>query len=467
MLTVALLGLAAAGLVAGAGFVAGRAMTADTQAALRLDLTALQREYAQSGLGALARNIEARLRAPGPALFLLTDGTGQRHAGNLATMPANLGSTGAPATFTYPAAGNAGSRLAIGVLVMLDGGGGLVVARDIDEQRRLIASLTSSLAIGLVVLGVLGLVAGTVLARHILGRIDTVSATSKAIMAGDLSGRVPRTGSDDELDRLAGQLNAMLERIEQLMAGLREVSDNIAHDLRTPLNRLRNRAEAALADQRGAPAWREGLERTLDEADDLIKTFNALLLIARLDAGAAGDAAEVVDLAQVVADVAELYAPVMEDAGLDFAVETTGVVPARVNRQLVGQAIANLIDNALKYAVPAAGAMVGRGAIRIRAQASGASAQISVADRGPGIGPHERELALRRFGRLQTSRSQPGTGLGLSLVAAVARMHGGAMRLEDNAPGLRVVVEFPLAEAVAVMANSGLEVGTTRTEVRT
>jgi signal transduction histidine kinase len=299
------------------------------------------------------------------------------------------------------------------------------------------------LALGLALLAVLGIAGGLLLARYILGRIDAMAKASQAIMAGDLSGRIPRLGSGDELDRLADHLNAMLERIERLMVGLREVSDNIAHDLKTPLNRLRNRAEAALADQRGSSAWREGLETTIEEADELIKIFNALLLIARLEAGALDESLEVVDLDEVVRDVADLYEPFAEEGGFQVRVETRKPALVKANRQLIGQAVANLIDNALKYATPAS-QCAGDRSVTVRVANANGMAEIAVADHGPGIPEADRQRALGRFVRLDASRTRPGTGLGLSLVAAVAQMHRGTLRLEDNEPGLRIVLALPV-----------------------
>jgi signal transduction histidine kinase len=237
----------------------------------------------------------------------------------------------------------------------------------------------------------------------------------------------------------------MLSRIEQLMAGLREVSDNIAHDLKTPLNRLRNRVEEALREPYDENVYRETLERTIEEADGLIKTFNALLSIARLEAGAAGDNRDRLDLSALVSDVAELYEPVAEERGITLKAQAEGPIAVRGDRQLLGQAITNLIDNALKYGAPQA--QGGNGwapEVDIRAEVHDGTAEIIVADRGPGVPESERERVLGRFVRLEESRSEPGSGLGLSLVAAVARLHGGALRLEDNEPGLRVVLSLPL-----------------------
>ncbi|MEJ2517645.1 MAG: HAMP domain-containing sensor histidine kinase [Methyloceanibacter sp.] len=248
-----------------------------------------------------------------------------------------------------------------------------------------------------------------------------------------------------ELPGLAESLNLMLGRIEQLMAGMREVSDNIAHDLKTPLNRLRNRVEEALREPPDETTYRAALERTIEEADGLMKTFNALLSIARLEAGAGGDDRDSLNLSAVVGDAAELYEPVAEERGIALNVDLACHLPVRGNRQLLGQAIANLIDNALKYGgVPAAQANGHASEVIVSTSSHDGIAEIAVSDRGPGVPEQERERVLSRFVRLEASRSEPGSGLGLSLVAAVARLHGGTVRLEDNEPGLRVVFSLPL-----------------------
>lgn len=442
LLTVALVGLAAAVMLAGVGYVVSNGQTERTEAAIRADVVAFRRAYADGGREGLDAIVHER-SASGSGLYFLGDGRGGRRQGNLASVPVGLVNGASGGTFTYPVGGASGHRLAAGVAIDIEAGTPLVIARDIEEQGQLLASLSRGLAWGLGAVAVVGLAAALWLTSHIQRRIDAISDASRAIMAGNLAGRIPRQGSDDELDRLADQLNAMLERIERLMAGMREVSDNIAHDLKTPLNRLRNRAEAALADARGGPAWRDGLERTIEDADDLIKTFNALLLIARLEAGAIDDATETFDAVALCRDVAELYEPAAEEAGFLICLAAEGTAMVRANRQLVAQAIANLIDNALKYSDRG----VADRRITVRVVASPEAVALSVGDRGPGIPAADRTQALRRFGRLEASRTKPGTGLGLSLVSAVARMHGGTVTLDDHRPGLLVTLALPAVAA--------------------
>jgi signal transduction histidine kinase len=453
---VLLLAGVAAAVIGVVGWHANSILTRASTKAVDADMAELRTEFQARGIEGLLAAVRERSRAKGTGLYRFEDETGKRIAGNLERMPGSFAGGTHAGTFTYHPKGTASGtrRTAAGVLIEIDHQAFLVVARDIEDQRALLFAIYRSVGLGALVLAVLGIGGGMLIARHILRRIDAMGQASAGIMAGNLAGRIPLDGSGDELDRLAIRLNGMLDRIEQLMAGMREVSDNIAHDLRTPLNRLRNRAEAALSDGRGGEAWREGLERVIDEADELIKTFNALLLIARLEAGTSPEQVETLDVAEVVRDLAELYEPVAEEAGFVVACSSSGPLPVSVNRQLIGQSITNLIDNALKYAAAAAKSDPKAREISVSARRDGTSAVIAVADRGPGIPPGDRERALRRFVRLEQSRTLPGTGLGLSLVAAVARLHGGTIRLEDNAPGLRVVMSLPLAIAPSSVQSS-------------
>jgi signal transduction histidine kinase len=411
---------------------------------LRSEASELAHEAGADGIEALADTIRARSRPDGPDLYFLADAKGQKIAGNLNRLPPEIGESPRGGVFRYESApaGEAVSRLGVAMPVEVGPDARLIIGRDIEAQLQYAERIKRTFLWGYAILSLAAILAGLAVGRAVLKRIETIAATSRSIMSGNLARRIPLTGARDELDDLAASLNTMLDRIEQLMAGLREVSDNIAHDLKTPLNRLRNRAEAALRDPRGAEAYREGLERTIEEGDELIKTFNALLLIARLEAGAVEETAARFDLGDLVRDVAELYEPVAEEAGLGLDIAVEEGIEINANRQLVGQAVANLADNAIKYACRGTVANDLR-RIEVSVTARGDAAEIRVADHGPGIAEKDRERALKRFVRLEECRTQPGTGLGLSLVAAVARLHGGGIRLEDNKPGLRAVLSLP------------------------
>jgi signal transduction histidine kinase len=282
----------------------------------------------------------------------------------------------------------------------------------------------------------------------VLRRVDAMNESAQTIMEGNLATRLPVGRSNDELDRLATNLNSMLERIQELMAGLREVSDNIAHDLKTPLTRLRNHAEEALRTAATPQDYRAALEKMIDESDDLIGIFNALLMIARLEAGAEPATLTPFDAGEAATDVAELYEPLAEEAGFALLVHADPSCIVNGNRELIGQALANLVDNALKYGAPKDGG--GARDVRIEARRQKDVIELSVADHGPGIPAADRERVLGRFVRLEGSRSLPGSGLGLSLAAAVARLHNGEVRIEDNAPGLRVTIVIPAAGEAAI-----------------
>ncbi len=449
--------LLAAGLIVYVMFwQTNRVLTEQAVATVNSEIAVLQREALTGGPAGLNAAVLSRSLALGPGLYFLSDRRGNKIAGNLSRIPPELSGLPNGGVFNYrnpalaAALGENGTdvdpRLAFAVPVDV-AGLRIYVGRDIEDQRQLATRVRLISLFGFGALALLGLLGGLLVSWMVLRRVDRINSASKAIMSGDLSQRLPVTGSGDELDSLAESLNQMLGRIEQLMSGLREVSDNIAHDLKTPLNRLRNRAEAALRDPRGGEAQREGLEATIEAADELMTTFNALLLIARLEAGALEDSAVELNLSNLVNDVAELYEPVADEAKLALTVRESGSIRIRANQQLITQAVANLIDNAIKYSARqmAVGAAQSDRSVKVSVEVVDGAAEISVADRGPGIAPEDRERVLKRFVRLEKSRTAPGTGLGLSLVAAVARLHNGGVRLEDNKPGLVVVMRVPIA----------------------
>jgi signal transduction histidine kinase len=318
----------------------------------------------------------------------------------------------------------------------------LLVGRDLEERERLHDIILAAARWSLAIVIVLGVAGGFFVTRRVLKRVDAMTETTRKIMDGDLAGRLPVAGTGDELDRLATNLNAMLERIEALMHGLKEVSDNIAHDLKTPLTRLRNRCEEALRVAEDESQYRAALESTIEESEALIRTFNALLMIARAESGQARDGMTECDAAEIARGVGELYEPLADDKGIHLKVEAPAAAPVHGNRELISQALANLVDNAIKYGSGMNGADA---QIVVTAKGEGDRILLAVADSGRGIPVTDRDRAVERFVRLEQSRSQPGSGLGLSLASAVARLHGGELKLEDNHPGLKTVISLPRA----------------------
>ncbi|MDB5536606.1 MAG: hypothetical protein JWP26_3300 [Devosia sp.] len=415
------------------------------------EIRQLQRIESNQGIRALAFAVDRFSSRPGPGVYYLGDAAGQYLLGNVTQIPVEALRDPGVYSFDYQPAnpvqddGGDDERpprpgFAVVRSVQLDNGMVLVVGRDVVERRGYSAIIVQSFLVGVIGIILFSVVAGGITARRVLRRIDTIRDTSTKIMSGNLSERVPITRRNDEFDGLATNLNAMLDRIEQLLQGLKEVTDNVAHDLKTPLTRLRNQAEAALRDGASDQSRQKALETTIAESDRLIQTFNALLMIARAEAGAPSGALADVDVSAVVADVAELYGPVAEDEGITIETAITPDVHLHGNRELIGQAMVNLLENAVKYAKPLAGP-AGRIAVGLR-QADG-RVIIEVADNGPGIPLEDRKRVIERFVRLDASRTETGSGLGLSLVDAVTRLHGGTFSIEDNAPGVRAVMDLP------------------------
>ena len=411
------------------------------------DIVGLSEQYVEGGITRLVEIVDQRVKQPGAGLYLVTTHAGEPLVGNVASLPPGvLDKTGVVET-TYQVKG--ARRRALARIFALSGGFRLLVGHDLAEGDTLAPILWRTLLSSLAWLTAIATIGGLVVARRVLHRVDRISAEARRITEGDLTGRLPMAGSDDELDRLVGSFNAMLERIAELMAGMKEVSDNVAHDLKTPLTRLRSRAEQALRLGRTGDDLREALEKVIEDADGMIRIFNALLMIARAEAGAGRDGWADFDAADVASDVGELYEPVAESDGavLEGRIEQNLVVYG--SRELIGQALANLVDNALKYGRSPSDAAP---EITISAARRGAAVEIAVSDRGASLPAEDRQRITDRFVRLENSRTAPGTGLGLSLVAAVTRLHNGELRIEDNAPGLRIAVVLPAVRAAAVPA---------------
>jgi len=436
--------LYAAALLAYFALNTGRLITEQITATVETEIAVLTEQYTVGGLRRLVLILENRSLRPGSSLYLVTTPTGQALAGNVGSLaPGVIDRTGWSETvYRRLDEQDTAEHSALVRVVQLSGGFRLLVGRDLEERGRMREIITAAARGSVALVVVLGLAGGFFVTRRVLRRFDAMTATTQRIMAGDLSERLPVAGTGDELDRLASNLNDMLDRIEALMLGLKEVSDNIAHDLKTPLTRLRNRCEAALRTANDEPEYRAALESMLDESEGLIRTFDALLMIARAESGHSRDNMKDFDAAEIVRGVGELYEPVAEEKGLSVKIEAADGATIRGNRELLSQALANLVDNAIKYSRPE-GEVTEALEIVLSARPDGQRVLIGVADHGPGIAEADRARAVERFVRLPQSAAEPGSGLGLSLAAAVARLHGGELRLEDNAPGLRTVIDLP------------------------
>lgn len=451
-LYILLFALCAATLVFYVTAMSERLLTGQIRDAVQQEVNQVKRAYDIGGLNLLLRTMERRARQPGANLYVIAGPSGDILAGNVASVqPGVLGQAGwTELPFTYERYTDASNdtelrHLAIANIFILDNGLRILIGRDLGEPERFRLLVRQALMLALAIMGLGALVIWFGIGRNALKRIDRMTGASRKIMAGDLSQRLPVGGSGDEFDRMSASLNAMLERIEKLNEGLRQVSDNIAHDLKTPLTRLRNKAADAL-DNADSEGRRVALEGIIGESDQLIRTFNALLMISRVEAGSVAAEMTAVDLSSIVTDTAELYEPAAEEVGLVLTADIEPDVEVQGNRELIGQALFNLIDNALKYA---AGSQ-GQSAVTFKLSRGHDAVMLAVADHGAGIPAHQRHDVVKRFFRLDESRSKPGTGLGLSLVEAVMELHGGRLELSDTDPdnptarGLTVTMIFPM-----------------------
>ncbi|WP_106752062.1 sensor histidine kinase [Pannonibacter carbonis] len=421
-------------------------MTEQVVQTVDAEIEGLADQYARGGARALVAAIDSRARRPDASLYLFVDFAGNVLAGNISRLPTTVleEADGGVRRVKYGRGDGETEREAVVRTFEVPGGFRLLVGRDLGEQTRFRDILAGALRVWLVVVVVLALVTWAFVSRRVLKRIDAIAASSRQIMDGNLSQRLPLAGNGDEFDRLAISLNAMLERIEQLMQNLRDVTDNIAHDLKTPLTRLRTRLETTLNEARGEADLREAMEATIEDSEGLIRIFDALLQIARVEAMSPDGGLQPVDVAAIAEELADLYAPVLEDEGGSLKLDLLPVQTALGNRELIAQAMVNLIENALKYARSKNGQPL---AITVMVRQEKDRILLSVADNGPGIEVKDRDRVLDRFVRLEQSRTEPGYGLGLSLVRAIARLHGGTLTLEDARPGLKAQIDLMVAPA--------------------
>jgi len=414
-----------------------------TDAAIHADAQGLSERWTEGGLPALVLTVDDRLagNVDDDAIYLLADPMLRRVAGNLERWPSPARQP-APAWYELPVRRAGITSLARMQRYDLPNGFHLLIGRDVQVRAQLRTLLTDALLWALVIVGAMA-TAGALLVRNLFRRtLANVSATAAAIAAGDFAQRVKLSGRGDEFDQLAETINDMLDRIGRLMDGVRQVSNAIAHDLRTPITRARTRLEDAALHAHSPEELRAAIERATADLDGIVAVFQALLRIAEIEAGSRRSAFARFDLAPLLADVAELYGAVAEDRQVALTVAAPDHLPAYGDRDLVQQAVANLVDNAVKFSPPG-------GQVRLRAAITQAGVEIVVEDQGPGIPANDRARATERFFRGEAARSTPGAGLGLALVQAVAQLHQGSLRLDDAGPGLRAVLVLPAPEEAA------------------
>lgn len=422
-------------------------MEEEMSASVALELTAIKERYERSGVIGMTDAVHERAGAlHSNGVYLLLGPNGRSVAGNIASWPSGPPDADGWVHFKVADSTRPDGRpvTAKAVAYVFPERFRLLVGRDMSDLDELRRRMVESLGWIVLVTGGLGLAGGALLSRSALRRLETINRTAQRIVAGDLSRRIPALGGGDEIDKLADTLNVMLDRIELLMNGVRHVSESIAHDLRTPLTRMRSRIELTLrAQDADAERYRIALEDTVEEADRLLATFAALMSIAEAESGSGRKDFQPVDLGAAAGLAAELYEPVAEDVGVHLSAHIEPAPPVAGVAPLLSQVAANLLDNALKFTPPG-----GKVVLSVGPHPRGGGVVLTVADSGPGIPPEERERALQRFVRLDKARATPGNGLGLSLVAAVARLHGAQLTLSEGEghgdnPGLAVTLLFP------------------------
>ena len=419
------------------GVVLGR-----SEVSIEEELRTLRNTYDADGQSALIAAIEQRMTHGRPQMvYLLVDGSFKPIAGNLAQWPTALkGSQEWSEFHANPGNSeeNGAQKLFRARPEDLSNGLRLFVGADVSDAARFTNQIRAAYALAILFLFVLAAVASVTVTRRTVGRIESINATTKAIIESGLGKRIPVRGSQDEWDRLAQNLNSMLQRIEDLMAEVKQVSDNVAHDLRTPLTRLRGRLERAGAEMKTPDQVRSLITGAVADLDDVLRMFASLMRISQIETANQGQPRRLVNVGEVAAQVAELFDAAAETKGGRVEAVNKRPILISADRDLLFDALANLVDNAIKH---------GRcgGQVTISSEQRETEVLVAVADDGPGIPADEHEHVFKRFYRLEQSRSKPGNGLGLSLVAAVARLHGARLTLSDNAPGLCVRLHFPIA----------------------
>jgi signal transduction histidine kinase len=410
--------------------------------------------FARKGRDGLAKELAERAAAApmDGDIYLLADADYVPIAGNLTDWPPAARAGDGWLEFSLPnwRPGAKHRPLLRGLVTTLPDGSHLLSGEQIDDMAAFARTINRGLALGVILLCVLAAAAGISVTRRTVSRIEAINATSRAIMASGLGKRIPSRGTKDEWDQLAQNLNSMLGRIEELVRGIKEVSDNIAHDLRTPLMRIRGRLEVALRARRNGEADEALIARTVAELDEVLKTFSSLLRISAVEARERIVGFGPVDLGRLAAEVADLFDAAAEERGIHVrCIAGAPAPPVLGDRDLLFEALSNLIDNALKH---------GNSDVEVGVQLDGgAGVLLRVRDHGPGIPNGERKHVLQRFYRLERSRTTPGNGLGLSLVQAVAQLHGAELALAEAAPGLAVELGFPALAGAA--ARSGVAAG--------
>ena len=406
-------------------------LTNQVDAAIRADAQGLAERWQDGGPAALLATIQSRLAAnvDPDALYLVLDPSGRSITGNLGSWPAEVQTIGS--TYEIAVQHDGHTSLARLHRFELPGGYALLVGRDVQARAAMRGLLTDTLAWALLLGAALGTLGGLAVRRLFRRMLGGVAATAAAIHGGDLSQRVRLSGRGDEFDQVAAGINDMLDRIAVLMDGVRQVGNAIAHDLRTPITRARARLEDAAAHP--GSDLQAAVERAVADLDGITAIFQALLRIAEIEAGTRRSAFAPLDAAPLLTGMAELYGAAAEEHGLRLTLQVPEALPLQGDAELIGQAVANLLDNAIKFSPPG-------GAVTLAGERAGAAVQVTVTDTGPGILPADHARAAERFFRGEAARHTPGFGLGLTLVQAVAHLHGGTLALADNGPGLRAVL---------------------------